>query len=65
MTRHETNTVFFPHFPPVMGIKARHWFLAMADRRRQRLALARLDERLLQDVGITPAEAAAECRRRD
>lgn len=29
-------------------------------RQRQRRALARLDERLLRDVGITPEEAQAE-----
>lgn len=31
--------------------------------RRQRRALGRLDARLLDDIGVTPAEAEAEARR--
>jgi len=34
-----------------------------ADRRRQRVALARLDDRLLADIGLTRAQAAFEAAR--
>lgn len=33
---------------------------AVVDRQRQRRALARLDQRLLRDVGITPEQACIE-----
>ena len=33
------------------------------ERRRQRDALARLDDRALRDIGITRAEAARECEK--
>nr|WP_235019327.1 DUF1127 domain-containing protein [Tabrizicola flagellatus] len=36
-----------------------------ADRQRQRAALARLDDRMLRDIGLTRAEADAEARRHD
>ena len=32
-------------------------------RRRQRLALSRLDRRLLDDIGLTPAQASEEARK--
>lgn len=36
------------------------WSAACAQRRRQRLALAELDERLLGDIGLTRADSARE-----
>lgn len=33
---------------------------AWAERRRQRIALAELDRRLLRDIGLTPGEALRE-----
>lgn len=39
------------------------WLGLAAARRRQRRALARLDARLLRDVGITPQQAADEVRK--
>ena len=56
---------FFPHFPPEVLEQAPSRLMAWADRQRQRAALARMDDRLLRDVGITRLEATAECRRRD
>ena len=38
--------------------------LAAGDRRRQRQALAELDERLLNDIGLTRAQARSESERR-
>jgi uncharacterized protein YjiS (DUF1127 family) len=35
----------------------------MAETRRQRRALARLDARALDDIGVSPAEARAEAAR--
>ena len=34
-----------------------------SDRRRERQALAELDDRLLADIGLTAAERDRECRR--
>jgi uncharacterized protein YjiS (DUF1127 family) len=39
------------------------WFAACAERRRQRRVLADLEDRLLDDIGRTRAEAQAEARR--
>jgi uncharacterized protein YjiS (DUF1127 family) len=36
------------------------WYRAALERRRQRIALARLDDHLLRDIGVTQAVAAAE-----
>ena len=38
--------------------------VAMAERTRQRRALARLDEHLLRDIGVSRSAAAAEIRKR-
>lgn len=56
---------FFPHFPPVVQVPAPSRLLAWADRQRQRAALARLEGCLLDDIGVTRAEAIAEARRHD
>jgi len=39
------------------------WLHAAAERRRQRRALAMLDEHLLRDIGVTREQARAEARR--
>jgi uncharacterized protein YjiS (DUF1127 family) len=50
-------------------LRARCWarlialMLAWADRARQRRALAELDRRLLDDIGVPQAAAQAEARR--
>ena len=49
-------------FGKVRGLLRRGWQV-LSDarmRRRQRLALAQLDERLLRDIGITREQARAE-----
>lgn len=56
---------FFPHFPPVVLDPTPSRLLAWAERQRQRAALARLEGRLLDDIGVTRAEAIAEARRHD
>ena len=65
MTRTATLKAFFPHFPPVVLAPAQSRLLGWADRQRQRAALARLEDRMLDDIGVTRAQAAAECRRHD
>lgn len=40
--------------------RALGWFVLCMQRAQQRRALARLDARLLADIGMDPAEAAAE-----
>lgn len=37
------------------------WYLLCRARAEQRRQLAELDERMLKDVGLTPADAAREC----
>ena len=56
---------FFPHFSPEVLIPVPSRLLAWADRQRQRAALARLEDRMLDDIGATRAEAVAECLRHD
>lgn len=56
---------FFPHFPPEVLIPVPSRLLTWADRQRQRAALARLEDRMLNDIGVTRAEAMAECQRHD
>lgn len=56
---------FFPHFPPEVMSHERSRVMVWADRQRQRAALARLEDRMLDDIGVTRAEASAECRRHD
>lgn len=65
MARQVAFKTFFPHFPPVLAAPAPSRLLAWADRQRQRAALARLDDRMLADIGLTRAEAEAEARRHD
>ena len=45
-------------------ILAWRWAGTCAQRRRQRLALAELDDRLLGDVGLTRADVARETEKR-
>ena len=39
------------------------WLRAMAERRRQRRALAALDDHLLRDIGVTREQALSEAQR--
>lgn len=41
----------------------RRWWRRALELRRQRRALARLDEHLLRDIGLTREQALAEARR--
>ncbi|WP_135448260.1 MULTISPECIES: DUF1127 domain-containing protein [Tabrizicola] len=50
---------FFPHFPPELFKPVPSGLLAWADRQRQRAALARLEDRMLADIGVSRAEAEA------
>ena len=65
MNQTRSLKAFFPHFPPLAQSSAPSPRLAWADLRRQRAALARLDDRMLDDIGVTRAEALAECERHD
>lgn len=65
MLNAQSQHSFFPHFPPEVLDQASSRLVAWADRQRQCAALARLDDRLLRDVGVTRAEVFAECCRRD
>ncbi|MFN3280647.1 MAG: DUF1127 domain-containing protein [Tabrizicola sp.] len=65
MTRTRPLTAFFPHFPPEHLPVGPSQLMIRADRQRQRAALARLDDRMLRDIGQTRAEADAEARRHD
>lgn len=56
---------FFPYFPPLAQSSAPSPLLAWADRQRQRAALARLEDRMLDDIGVTRGQANTEARRRD
>jgi len=56
---------FFPHFPPEVLEQAPARLMAWADRQRQRAALARLDDRLLDDIGVDAALAVIEAARWD
>lgn len=51
--------------PTPRGLAAalRDWLLAVDRRYHDRQALARLDDRLLRDIGVTRADVAAELRR--
>ena len=40
-----------------------HWWRAALERRRQRRALAALDDHLLRDIGISREQARRECAR--
>ena len=42
---------------------AAHWLAEGRERARQRRALARLDDRLLNDIGVSRAEARHEARK--
>ena len=43
--------------------RLRRCLVLAIQRRRQRLALSRLDRRLLDDIGLTPAQASEEARK--
>ena len=65
MNRHTSLKAFFPHFPPEVFRPVRSRLLAWSDRQRQRAILARLEDRMLEDIGVTRAEAKAESLRQD
>ncbi|MAW86262.1 MAG: hypothetical protein CMJ42_07015 [Phyllobacteriaceae bacterium] len=58
-------TIFFPHFPPQAVRQAPSRVLRWLDRPRQRAALAELDDRLLDDIGVSRWAAETEARRWD
>ena len=65
MTQNDTSDALFPQFPPDVLVCAPSRLLAWLGRQRQRAALVSLDDRLLDDIGVTRSEAAAESRRWD
>ncbi|MES2143485.1 MAG: DUF1127 domain-containing protein [Pseudomonadota bacterium] len=63
---HPLSTVDFdPRLPHWRVAPAPSRLLDWSERLRQRTALARLDDRLLADVGLSRQEAAAESLRWD
>jgi uncharacterized protein YjiS (DUF1127 family) len=58
-------TAFFPRFPPEAVRRAPPRVLRWLDRQRQRTALAELDDRLLDDIGVSRAAAETEAGRWD
>jgi uncharacterized protein YjiS (DUF1127 family) len=60
---HLTVSGYFPSFPPEWTRRAPSALWLWLDRQRQRAALAELDDRLLDDVGISRRAAEEECRR--
>ncbi len=65
MSRHISLKAFFLHFPSEVLRLVPSRLLAWEDRQRQRAALARLEDRMLEDIGVTRAEAKAESLRQD
>lgn len=65
MTRITLMKAFYPRFPPEVMVAAPSRLLAWADRQHQRATLARLEDRMLADIGVTRAEATAEALRND
>lgn len=61
----QSRQAFFPSFPPEVLDQMPSRLAAWADRQRQRTALARLDDRLLKDVGVSRKEADVESHRWD
>lgn len=59
------QSAFFPRFPPEWAQRAPSRLWLWIDRQRQREALADLDDRLLADIGVSRANAEAECARWD
>ncbi len=60
-----TVSGYFPSFPPEWSRRGPSAAWLWVDRRRQRASLAELDDRLLNDIGISRAAAEEECRRWD
>ena len=56
---------FAPLPPPERRDGPLEPLLAWLDRQSQRAALAELDDRLLDDIGVSRAEALSECNRFD
>lgn len=65
MTQPLSIADYYPRLPPWRVVPAPSRVLAWRDRLRQRAALARLDDRLLADVGLSRAVAEAESLRWD
>jgi uncharacterized protein YjiS (DUF1127 family) len=64
-TGHRTISGFFPNFPPDWSCRAPSALWLWLDRQRQRAALAALDDRLLDDIGVSRDAAQAEWSRWD
>jgi uncharacterized protein YjiS (DUF1127 family) len=64
-TGHRTISVIFPNFPPDWSCRAPSALWLWLDRQRQRAALAALDDRLLDDIGVSRDAAQAEWSRWD
>jgi len=61
MITHPSQVTLFPSarsWPLAPGVRLIALWL---QRRRQRLALGRFDDRLLRDIGVTRSEADREC----
>lgn len=65
MNRTTSLNAFFPHFPPEVFAPVPSRLGAWADRQRQRAALMRLEDRMLDDIGVTRLQAETEARRHD
>jgi uncharacterized protein YjiS (DUF1127 family) len=55
---------FAPVPPPEMRASVLMWLIDWLDRQHQRAVLAELDDRLLDDIGVTREEAIRESRNR-
>lgn len=55
------RSTFAPSYKPTSILeRVRHTVLVSLERFEQRLALSELDDRLLKDIGVTPADQARE-----
>jgi uncharacterized protein YjiS (DUF1127 family) len=59
----QSCSVWRPARSPLYPLGAWRMIARWIERARQRDALARLDDAMLRDIGITRAEAARECER--
>lgn len=64
-TRQWPGATFFPRFTMEAGRGASERLILWLDRQRQRIHLSLLDDRLLEDIGVSRKDAEAEGRRWD